>query len=243
MDPLAPWTVKESVYCALRSARAVSSACTISLSWWSTAMVSSGTVGWTSAFASMSGWTKAWFFNATAKPVMVVGCCFGGGCWDQLWPARLKGKAGILLRILEREARVSGYVWLHVMVLQHCHCQEYWYGRPEGRAMSSSVLVMEFSNLSCIFSIQCFHHLIVLCCCWILHRAYSHIVGSTPRLGHSESLPDQSAARKTSVPRSDSLDALCEPKSVCCLTAELGKNSFQDEVINKNITSAVRALE
>ena len=179
MDPLAPWTVKESAYCALRqgSARAVSSACTISSSWSSTAMVSGGTVGeppplhlWVAEPRSGSSTrlpNLSWSSVAASA----------GGCWDQLWPARLKGKAGILTRILERDASVSGCVRLHVMVLQHCHCQEYWYGRPEGRAMSSSVLVMEFINLSCIFSIQCFHHLMVLCCCWILQRAYSHIIG------------------------------------------------------------------
>ena len=92
MDLLAPWTVKESAYCALRqgSARAVSSACTISLSWWSTAMVSGGTVGeppplhlWVAGPRSGSSTrlpNLSWSSVAASA----------GGCWDQLWPARLK---------------------------------------------------------------------------------------------------------------------------------------------------------
>ena len=145
----------------------------------------------------MSGWTKAWFFNATAKPVMVVGCCFGGRTLGSALACKIKGKAGILTRILERDARLvvvyGSTSWSFSIAIAKSTGMAV--RRDEQCQVQSSS--WEFSNLSCIFSIQCFHHLMVLCCCWILQRAYSHIVGWTPRLGYGESLPDQSAARKT----------------------------------------------
>ena len=83
------------LHCTLRhgSANALRSARTLSRSWLSTAMINGGTMaasGCTLAPAPRSSSTHAWLPKATARPIIVVGCCFGGRILGSALACRIK---------------------------------------------------------------------------------------------------------------------------------------------------------